>query len=36
MYLLFVVVLATVSIGLLYAAGFMWGKNTNLSISCFH
>jgi nitric oxide reductase subunit B len=30
--LLFVVVLATVSIGLLYAAGFMWGKNTNLSI----
>jgi nitric oxide reductase subunit B len=27
-----VVVLATVSIGLLYAAGFMWGKNTNLSI----
>jgi nitric oxide reductase subunit B len=29
---LFVVVLATVSIGLLYAAGFMWGKNTNLSI----
>ncbi len=30
--LLFVVVLATVSIGLLYAAGFMWGKNTNLAI----
>jgi nitric oxide reductase subunit B len=30
--LLFVVILATVSIGLLYAAGFMWGKNTNLSI----
>ena len=30
--LLFVVILSTVSIGLLYAAGFMWGKNTNLSI----
>lgn len=30
--LLFVIVLATVSIGLLYAAGFMWGKNTNLAI----
>ncbi len=30
--LLFVVVLATVSIGLLYAAGFMWGKNTNIAI----
>lgn len=30
--LLFVVILATVSIGLLYAAGFMWGKNTNLSV----
>lgn len=28
----FLVILATVSIGLLYAAGFMWGKNTNLSI----
>jgi nitric oxide reductase subunit B len=30
--LLFMIVLATVSIALLYAAGFMWGKNTNLSI----
>ena len=30
--LLFVVMLATVSIGLLYAAGFMWGKNTNIAI----
>jgi nitric oxide reductase subunit B len=30
--LLFVVILSTVSIGLLYAAGFMWGKNTNLSV----
>ncbi|VVM17237.1 Nitric-oxide reductase (EC, quinol-dependent [uncultured Gammaproteobacteria bacterium] len=28
--LLFVVVLATVSIGLLYAAGFMWGKKHQL------
>ena len=26
------VVLATLSIGLLYAAGFMWGKNTNIAI----
>jgi nitric oxide reductase subunit B len=33
--LLFVVVLATVSIGLLYAAGFMWGKNTNPSLLVF-
>ena len=30
--LLFVVVLATVSIGLLYGAGLMWGEHTNLSI----
>ncbi len=30
--LLFVVLLATVSIGLLYGAGLMWGKNTNLSV----
>ena len=30
--LVFAVALSTVSIGLLYAAGFMWGKNTHLSI----
>ncbi len=30
--LVFLVVLATVSIGLLYGAGLMWGQNTNISI----
>ncbi len=30
--LLFIVSLATISIGLLYTAGFMWGQNSNLSV----
>lgn len=30
--MVFTIVLATISIGLLYGAGFMWGENTHLSV----